>query len=59
MARRGVLSVLIGVAFIVGGVMLMGDFILQFLRFAIGLLLFFIGLGLVLGGHKHRRVRRI
>lgn len=58
MRQGNIISFLVGIALIVGGIMLMGEFILTFLRFAIGLLLFLIGAALVLGGYATARIRR-
>lgn len=53
-----IISFFIGIALIVGGIMLMSEFILTFLRFAIGLFLFLVGIALVLGGYATARLRR-
>ncbi len=59
MRRANILSFLAGIALIIGGIMLMGEFILTFLRFAIGLFLFLVGVALVLGGYTYTRIRRV
>lgn len=42
-----ILYVLLGLLLIGGGVYLMWDFLLQFFKFVVGLILFFAGLGLL------------
>lgn len=59
MRHGNILSFIIGIALGVGGIMLMGEFILTFLRFVIGLFLFLVGIALVLGGYASARIRRV
>ncbi len=45
-AGKNILSFIFGIAFVVIGIILMSDFLLKFLKFTLGIILFFIGLAL-------------